>query len=196
MGEIPTDGIDLGRSIDSAIIERGLRELCPSLDFDLAGRKDQLHPYINDRQGVYYDGRHICSLDRGVVPEFKIWDVKRTVFPVEWWEADKDDVSIQFKSLLKSDPDYEEMMAKAARGNDPGVVKRTDGTVIRCIPVAHRPARHRVIRVGWRHTFERILAFGVPGVTRESLSKKFGIDMGRFALGGAPDEIAAMVLEE
>ena len=63
---------EFGKSLDSTLIERGLMELCPDIHFDLAACIGQWHPGILYRKGVYHKGLHVCGLDRGIVPEFKL----------------------------------------------------------------------------------------------------------------------------
>ena len=62
-------------------------------------------------------------------------------------------------------------------------------------PVRYQKVRDRVFRLGWRYTFERLVMANVPGVTRESLGEKFGVDMHKYPVG-APDEVQAFMTEE
>lgn len=184
-----------GQVLDSFVIETGLRELCPDLHFDLGGKHNQLHPFINQRQGVYYKGNHVCSMDRGMVPEFKLWTVKWAKVPVGWEDADKDDVSIQYRVVHPWEPEFMELYEKASKGNLPEYQLLDDGRLIHAHCVADRKVCDRVALVGWRHTFERLLHHQVPGITRESLAKKFGVDMWKYPVGG-PTDLAAALLEE
>ena len=188
-------GPETGKTLDSSTIQQGLKELCPDLHFDLAAAIGQWHPSIEDRQGVYYCGKHLCSMDRGLVPEFKIWSVVKQPTRIEWWEADKDDASIQYRTLLPNDPMYEDGMRKARSGSDPQWLLLADGRVAECYAVGQRPVKGPIVRLGWRHTFERLLQHGVTGITRQSLSAKFGVDMLKYPMG-PPEEVYAALVEE
>jgi len=61
--------------------------------------------------------------------------------------------------------------------------------------MAYRKVRGRVIMLGWRHTFERLINANIPGITRDSLMVKFGVDLLKFPCG-APEEIRAELMEE
>jgi len=68
-----SDVNDFGRMISSFDIEKGLKELNPGLHFDMGGKINLSHPRIDEWQGVFYNGRHICSMSREAVPEFDVW---------------------------------------------------------------------------------------------------------------------------
>lgn len=187
-------GTDTGKVLDSAAIVTGLQELNKDLHFDLAAAIGQQHPYINDRQGVYFYGKHLCSMDRGLVPEYKLYSVTKVPVEVDWADADKEGVSIRYVQVLPTDEGYEDLEQAAKRGNDPAVQMR-GSMVIRMAPVAMRPMRGTVIRLGWRHTFEGVLRHDIPGVTRKSVSEKFGVDMLKYPMG-SPSELLAALVEE
>jgi hypothetical protein len=188
------DRADFGSSISAAIIEAGLRELNPELKFDLAGTHGLWHPYLDTRQGVYYREQHVCSMDRGVVPEFKVWETKKKIVPIPWSEADREDASIRYEVLPVDTPGYEDLKILAETGSDPEYMLRGDA-VLKCQAYGYEVASKRCVRVGWRHTFERILAFGVPGVTRQALADKFRVDMNLMAQGTHQELVAALVEE-
>lgn len=188
-------GVDFGRSIDSSVIEQGLRELNPDIHFDMGADLGMWHPRIDSRQGVFYRGNHICSMDRGMVPEFKIWTVKEEVVEVPWSDYDKEGVSIQYRVIAPSEPNYIENFMKAIKGNDPEWQTLGDGKLIRSFCLQVRKVRGRCLRVGWRHTFHRVAGYGIPHVTKESIAAKFHVDM-NVMLVGSPDEIAQAILEE
>ena len=185
---------DFGNGISSALIESGLRDLNAELKFDLGGTHGLYHPYIDTRQGVYYRERHICSMDRGIVPEFKIWETKKRIVPIPWSQADREDASIKYRVMSPTEPGYEDFKIKAGLGNDPEYMLRGD-SVLRCEAYGYELASKRCMRVGWRHTFERILAFGVPGVTRQTLSEKFSVNMDLIPTGTHEELIEALVAE-
>jgi hypothetical protein len=184
-----------GHALDSAIIKRGLIELNSGFHFDLAVCIGQWHPNIENRQGVYYMGSHICSMDRGIVPEFKQWIVGRAITEVPWSEADKEDVSIHYQILRTSEPGYDDLYQLALLGSDPSLQVLDGGYLARMTPKGYRDSIKYVEKVGWRHTFEGILNHGVPNVTRQSLASKFHVDMMKFPVG-SPEEVYAALMEE
>ena len=109
-------GPEHGTTLDSATVERGLKELCPSLHFDMGAKLGIWHPKIQDRQGVFYNGGHICSMDRGVIPEYKLWSVSESVVEVDWAEADKDDVSIHWQRIAPGAEGYDDLKEIAQIG--------------------------------------------------------------------------------
>lgn len=188
------DRADFGASLSAAVVEAGLRDLNHELHFDLGARSGQWHPYIDTRQGVYYRENHICSMDRGIIPEFKVWETKKRIVPIPWSEADRDDASIKYEVLSPTVPGYEDLKILASSGADPEYMLRGE-SVLKCQCYGYETASKRCMRVGWRHTFERILAYGVPGVTRQSLSEKFAVDMNKMPQGTHEELIAALVEE-
>jgi hypothetical protein len=180
--------------IDSVVIERGLREINPDIHFDMATNLGAYHPMQSIRQGVFFHGQHICSMDRGPVPEFKQWQVVIRTTEVGWEEADKEDVDILWHTVRPDDPEYVHALLRCeARDNSFQI--RPDGTVLRLTPVAKRKVRGSVIQVGWRHTFEALLRRDLPKVTRMALAQKFGVDMLAFPVG-PPEEVISELLEE
>ena len=66
---------DWGQTMHESDLKAGLLKLNSSLQFDPGGRLDLNHPFIDSRQGVFYNNRHICSMERGIIPEFNVWGV-------------------------------------------------------------------------------------------------------------------------
>lgn len=188
-------GTDFGKSLDESAVKTELRRLCPGIHFDLAAAIGQIHPFINDRQGVYYEGRHIAAMDRGIIPEFKLWTTSKMLAEVEWFRADEEGVSIHYETVTRIDPEYNEWLSTALKGQNPSLRVRSDGAILRMIPRKYVSVKSHVFRVGWRHTFERILRNNLPGISRESIGKAFGVDMYRFPVG-EPDEVIAALCEE
>lgn len=62
----------LGHQLHEVDIKRGLRELDAGFNFDMGANLNIVHPMMNVRQGVFYNGRHIAPMDRGMVPEHNI----------------------------------------------------------------------------------------------------------------------------
>lgn len=177
-------------------VKRGLQELNPDLHFDMGTALNQWHPHQAIRQGVFYAGRHVCSMDRGSLPEYKIWDVMTAPVEASFSDADKEDVHIAFRVIDKTDPNYNELLEAARTGKfDHLTIREEDGALLYLRPLKIGKVRGRCRLVGWRHTFEALIRARIPGVTRESLAAKFGVDMYRFPVG-SPDVIQAQLYEE
>jgi hypothetical protein len=78
---------------------------------------------------------------------------------------------------------------------DPSLNLTADGKLFRQQAFGYQKVRDRVIRVGWRHTFERLLQRNLPGITRDTLAREFGVDMLKFPVG-IPDEVIADLVAE
>lgn len=180
--------------MDAAVIQRGLMELQPDLHFDAATKMGAWHPNQAMRQGVFYHGIHICAMDRGIVPEFKQWSVVRRLIPIGWEEADAEDASMQHRIIRPSDPDFLDA-ALACMNKTLGYQYRPDGCIAVYTPMAYRKVRGKVVQVGWRHTFERLIHADIPRLTRMAIAAKFEVDMLKFPVG-APHEIIAELVEE
>lgn len=186
--------MSFGRVIDASVIEKGLRELNGDLNFDPASRFGAWHPQQATRQGVFWHTEHICSMDRGLVPEFKQWTVITRYVPVGWEEADKDDVSISTETIPPNSPSFLDA-ALHVMNRTVGYEYRPDGQIMVMRPMAYRKVQGRVALVGWRHTFERIIHRDLPGLTRSAIAAKFGVDMLVYA--GVPrHELYQALIEE
>ena len=188
-------GPELGKPLHEATIKKGLRELNPGMHFDLGVALSQWHPYIERRQGVFYQGAHICSMDRGMIPEYKAWGVDEREVPAEWSEADQYKCSIRWSILSPEDPEYMDKWLLAQKGLSNEYQLRDDGRVMVLVPYKLIKTRGKVWRLGWRHTFAAILHRNIRGITHESIGAKFGIDAMKFPQG-APEEVHAALFEE
>ena len=186
--------MSLGKTIDSSVIEKGLLEINGDLRFDVATRQGAWHPSQKVRQGVFWHETHIASMDRGIVPEFKQWSVVERVVEVDWSQADKDDVSIQTEVVPTTSEEYVNALLHIM-AKDVGWEFRPDGAIVKLTPVAKRKMQGRIIWLGWRHTFERIINRNLPGLTRSAIATKFGVDLMKFPVG-APHELHAALVEE
>jgi hypothetical protein len=184
-----------GKSLHEGTIKKGLRELNSEIHFDMGTALNQWHPMQSTRQGVFYKGHHICSMDREMVPEYKVWTVDENVVPCSLGEADQENVSVTYKVLDENTEGYDDLYALARMRKDDSLQIRRDGELVRLSAYRKTKTRGRCIRVGWRHTFEAMLQRDIPGVTRTSLATKFGVDMLRYPVGDAPDVVAALMEE-
>lgn len=196
--------VGLGQPLSSFGIEQGLRELCSDIHFDMPNKIGDAYfllatpdrEQINQqRYGVYYNGRYICALDRGVVPEYKIWD------EVEGWreigagDVDRHEiVHTLFFQILPSDPGYHEALYRAERKDDRYSLDAA-GKVFKWQHLVQTKVRGSIVSIGWRHTFENLIAANIPGVTRRSLAEKFGVDLSKDPEGPREDVLAALVEE-
>lgn len=189
---------DYGHTLSYPVVEKGLQELQPGIHFDMGPRLNMEHPFMAERAGVYYDGKHICSIDRGIIPEYKVWTQEDGAVEIPIVDAERyDDAVVAFVEILPTSPIYQDAWDLAAKGHDNYKIdRRADGDKLfhhRCMRVVK--VRGRVLRVGWRHTFERLVAAKIPGVTRQSLATKFGVDMNRMPVG-SKEEVEAAILAE
>lgn len=184
-----------GQTFDAAVIEAGLRRLQPDMHFDMGPKLGMYHPWQTVRQGVYYLGRHICSMDRGRVPEYKVWSVAEHEVPVSIHEADDEDCRLRYELLPHNTLGYLDIKNEALKGRVVDAVVRDDGEVMRLRAYKIRKERDRIVLVGWRHTFETILLHQVPLITRQNLGETFGVDMYKYPVG-APQEVFAQLHAE
>lgn len=202
----PANIEQFGQTLESEDIQRGLKELNPDFAFDVAVNRpsdwghvlqfpdkrvlDQLRQM---RLPVMHKDRYICGLDRGTVPEMKQWAIKRVIVEVPWSEADRDDVSIQYRQIKPWQEGYADLYELARKGLDPSYSIMPGGVLVqqRCMGYANVPGR--VIMLGWRHTFERLIASDINNVTRRSIADKFHVDMCKIPTG---QDAAAALLEE
>jgi len=207
MSSVTQSGVDFGMSLTSSAIEAGLRELNPDINFDVAVRKPEEFGYSlqtdpvrrraieQGRLPVCHLGRYICSMDRGMVPEFKVWGVQTTRVEIDWREADLEDASIQYETIPPSDPTYDDLRSDAERGQDDGLQIMPDGRLARMRCFATKKSRGRVLHVGWRFTFHNLINADIPGVTVQTINKKFNVDMSKIPVG-SPEELHAALVEE
>ena len=153
---IPTEY--MGLTLDSAEICRVLRELNVGFHFDLGGNHNIWHPKVEKRQGVFFNGKHICSMDRGMVPEFPIHSVKSF------------SVSVPSHELTLSER-MDPMTLQEFLVDDKGMELPTGTHRVK------RKQRDKVLLVGWRHTLGKILSKEIPGVTQPELEARLKISL-------------------
>lgn len=193
-----TNRADYGHTLSYPVVEKGLQELQPGIHLDMGPKLGMEHPFMAERAGVYYEGRHICSIDRGIIPEYKVWTQIDGAVEIPITEAERyEDAVVGFVEILPENPIYHDAWDLAVKGHDNyKIERRQDGDKLfhhRCLRI--QKVRGRVVRVGWRHTFERLIAAKIPGITRQSLAAKFNVDMNRFPVGSQEEVHAAVVAE-
>ncbi len=189
-------GLDRGHVLHETVIKTGLRELCPDIHFDLAACIGQLHPFIEQRQGVYYNGAYIVGMDRGEVPENQISAVVEERCPCQWADADKEDASIRYEEIHVTDPDYSVLYHQARQGKYPWLILKTNGRLVRAWPEKLVKVPGQILWLGWRWTFDGLMARGIPNITPQSLAKKFRVDMGLYAHHQMPKELTSLVFQD
>lgn len=153
----------VGRKLAEDKIKSGLRKLNPDIFFDLGSRLNLAHPFMEYRQGVFYDKRppgrkHICAMDRGLhsggmIPEVPIWQTIPDVVEVDLHSLTAEEIMAQeppFPMPCFHDPDKAQ------------IKKNVRGDLIMC---------------GWRRVFDKLIAAKIPGITKLSLEAEFGVDL-------------------
>ena len=192
---------DWGQTLSQVNVERGLRELNAGFHFDMGVKlglgetHNGIHPMQDIRQGVYFTGRHICSMDRGVLPEFKLWSMVDQVVPVSLSESEIGDASIQYATIPPDTPGYEDLYQDALAHRRDDLMIREDGKLCRLQAARTVKVRGRVVRVGWRHTFERIIMAQIDRAGRDEIAAKFKVNMYKMPVGGPLETWAAFVEE-
>jgi len=168
---------DFGRFIPEQRLKTALQSLNPGFHFDVGGNLEYPHPQMEKRQGVWFNGNHICSMDRGNLPEYKIWMLEPGVQDVSWGDIDRyDDVQIAYMEIVPTDPTYQDAWLAFEAKRD-GYHLDMNGRLFHyraCRP-SMTPAY--IEYVGWRHTLYRVLQKQIPGVTREALCLALGLDV-------------------
>lgn len=168
---------DFGRFIPEARLKATLTSLNPGFHFDVGGNLEYPHPQMEKRQGVWLNGRHICSMDRGNIPEYKIWMLEPGVEDISWTDIDKhDDAQIAYMEILPTDEQYPESWLSFEAKRD-GYHMDMQGRLFHyraCVP-SMTPSY--IEYVGWRHTLHRVLQQQIPGVTREALCQALGLNV-------------------
>ena len=74
-------------------------------------------------------------------------------------------------------------------------IRPEDNKLFAYIGTVPKTVRDRVIRVGWRHTLERIVLKNIPNVTRDTLGRKFNVNLWMYPKG-SPEEMWDAVIAE
>jgi hypothetical protein len=109
--------------------------------------------------------------------------------------ADDEDVKVMWYVVPTGTPGYSDMKHDAALGKVDGAYVREDGKLVRITCWRKQKMRGRILSIGWRCTFENLIRHKIPGITRESLAAKFGVDMLKCP-AGTPEELASALMED
>lgn len=182
----------MGQTLQESTVKRGLLQMQPELHFDMGSCLNIWHPYRETRQNVFYRGKSIGAMDRGTLPENPIWSVRKSIVEVPWSEVRYGEVALSVTQNVigrcqKCKHTWEIPHRPFGIIACPSLCgNMADSTDATCWEWADRPTgtcyvrrseRDRIILVGWRHTFWRILGFGVPGITRSGLESEFRINL-------------------
>lgn len=181
-------------------VEKGLKELNNDIALDVPVRRSSDWSYMftpadeaakSNRKGraaLYHGERYICAIDRGDIPEIKVYGVEEGYTPIPMSDIEKyDDSKVSFMEILPESPVYDIALTKAQRHDDNYTVA-DNGKVFLYEAMRWGKVRGAVQKLGWRHTFEAVLRQKIPGVTRSSLAKKFSVDMLKYPQG-IPEEV-------
>lgn len=182
----------LGQTLQEMAVKRGLLELNPDIHFDLGNQKNIWHPYMRDRQGVFYRGRFCGAMDRHTLPELPIWSLTKDLVEVPESDVKPDEMAIYntFRVQLQClkcknvwEQDHRPIGAVVCPKLCGNIAQTPQNEQFVCnsIPTGTawvwRQLRDRIMLVGWRHTFYQLLRSGVPGITKQRLELKFQIDL-------------------
>ena len=179
--------MDFGTPLSNETIKKGLVELNPEINFDPISRLPEIWRPImhndgkpiaeSETEGVYWGVRYVAPLDRGMVPEGEIYEDEEGIEEIPMQDFERyDGASVLFWEILPTEAGYHEALLMAQQKQDNFRIDDR-GKVFKQVCIRHAVVRGRMIRYGWRNTFNAILAYMIPGVTREAIEKKFGIDL-------------------
>lgn len=142
------------RSINAVDFVAKLAAACPGLHADVAGRHGLWSPRQMEFQGLFYFAKHICGMDRGVMPEWPEmeWEEEMVRVPVE--VAAREDIP-----LFSLD-----------------AVGAVDPQSANC-GFAMRPTSQKILKVGWRDTMHKVLRAKLPGITKHFLETTFRVSL-------------------
>jgi hypothetical protein len=171
-------------ALDAGAIQRGLRELNPSISFDAVVNRPSDNYYVLQgcdhmedlRGGVYYNGEFLCAMDRGVVAEHPVWETAPGYVEIPMVDFERyDDVKKVYVQVLPTDAGYNEALSRAERKDDNYSIDE-DGKVFKwqCLREANQ-VPYRILHIGWRELFAHLIFRRIPGLTKDALEAKFGV---------------------
>jgi hypothetical protein len=114
-------------------------------------------------------------MDRGTLPEVTVWANFKQIVEIPWYAADREDASIRYQEIMPFEEGYQDLYEDAQRGGDPSLMLNDKGKLLKLRAFGYESVGRRFLRVGWRHTFAKLLAAGLPGITHDALAGKFSI---------------------
>lgn len=150
----------LGTTLNELILKSVLIRLNPGIHFDVGGNLNIWHPWQEGKQGVWFRGKHLCSMDRGQIPQAPIWSTKT-----------------EFQRVLMSECTFGElqqpMMSHEVEYLTDGTERDTGYVFIQ------REERDRLLWIGWQATLRKIINKDLPGITAATLTEELGVKIGR-----------------
>jgi len=154
--EIPTNM--LGQAFDEITLKAAMIRLNSQVHFDLGGNLNIWHPYQDGKQGIFFRGRHVCSMDRGIIPQAPIWSTK-----TEGMRAQAKDMT--WAEL--TDPMTMQEVEYLADGNS----RLTDWYFVK------RRVKDRLLWIGWQASLRKVCNKDIPGITAHTLGTELGITL-------------------
>lgn len=204
MGVISIPKEAMGHTLQEATVKAALRRMNPGIDFDLGSRLNLWHPFRDTRQSVLFEGRFICAMDRGTLPELTVWSMMKDVVEVPVSDIHPGElafyrtVNVRITCLkCKGQWDMPHRPDKILlclcgcdnRAHSADLTHWAYQDVPTGTALVRRSVKDRVILVGWRHTFKKILGFMVPGITEQRLELTFNITLQNMYLEDEPEII-------
>lgn len=146
----------LGQTINELCLKGALVRLNPGMNFDWGSRLDLWHPWMEGKQGVYFRNKHLCSMDRGNIPQAPIWSTKREACRVKYEDATAGE---------RTDPFFAEEIEYLPNGDE-----MPTGYVF-----VNREVKDRLLWVGWQATLRKIINHDIPGITALTLSEELRV---------------------
>jgi hypothetical protein len=182
----------MGTALPEMDVKAGLLEMCPDLHFDMGVCLNIWHPYQSTRQNVFYKGNSVGAMDRGVLPELTVWSMKKDVVRIPVGEVKAGELALYetsgvlggcqkcLQTWQAQHRPYGLIGCPNGCGNM-GYSHDTERFLWKDIPSQYaqvfRKVKDRVLLVGWRWTFSRLMRKGVPGVTKEKLEARFRVNL-------------------
>lgn len=150
--------------LDTSVIVDKLRQADSRFHADPGARLNIWHPDQSRMQGLYYWQKHLCSMDRGLTPQWPEWS---TV-------AGLSEVGIDYAMTHEDFP----VLSLVDKDN----MENGKGTAL-----IERPCIDDVKRIGWAEVFWHVINHRVPGIDAHWFAKTFRVDMAWMAeTAGSP----------
>lgn len=146
----------LGTMLNEFTIQRALIKLNPKFNFDWGGRLGIFNPKQTRIQGIWFGPKHVCSMDRGNIPQAPIWSTKREMVRIRYEDATAGE---------RLDPIYSEEVEYGLDG-----LERPTGWVY-----VLREMKDDLLFIGWQAVLRKIVSKNFPGVTAEALSRELRV---------------------
>jgi hypothetical protein len=182
----------MGTTMQEGSVKAGLLALNSDLHFDMGVCLGLWHPFMDSRQNVFYRGNSVGAMDRGTLPEVPVWSTRKELVEVPWYDVRPGELALHTTTgvrgqCLKCNCTWDLPQRPigwsgcfAACGN---VGYASDLKLFHYENVftgkaqVFRSVRDRVLLVGWRHTFDKLIRATIPYITKAALEQKFGVNL-------------------